>query len=101
MSTEQSIELARLRIIRGRIIKALYVSRPFTIADDMLLSILTDDRARATRVEVQRALQYLADKQFVATEGDDFTDRLHARLLPAGVDFQENARIIDQSITRA
>lgn len=98
MSLKTKLELARIKMVRYRILKVLDAGRPYPVGDGLLVEVLVDADLNVTQHETRRALQYLCDKGYV--EIKDQHTHWEARLLPRGVDYLENAAIQDDGIAR-
>lgn len=98
MTLQSKLELARIKMIRYRILKVLDVGRPYPVGDGLLVDVLVDADLNVTQLETRRALQYLCDKGYV--EIKDQNTHWEARLLPKGVDYIENPHIKDDGISR-
>lgn len=94
----ENLEAARARMTRYRILRILDVGRPMPVGEGLIAQILVDADLQVTQVGIRRALQYLADKQYVElSRAPEYWDE---RLLPAGVDYLENQHIVDPGIAR-
>ena len=98
MSLKNKLELARIKMIRYRILKVLDVGRPYPVGDGLLVDVLVDADLNVTQHETRRALQYLCDKGYVDIK--DHGSHWEARLLPKGVDYIEISHTEDDGIAR-
>ncbi|HFD87521.1 MAG TPA: hypothetical protein ENJ35_07590 [Gammaproteobacteria bacterium] len=100
MTLKTKLELARVKMIRYRILKVLDAGRPYPVGDGLLVEVLVDADLNVTQHEIRKALQYLADKGYLALSQPDSAAHWEARLLPQGVDYLENPSHDDPGITR-
>lgn len=102
MSDTQQLENARRKMIRYRILKILDAGRPLPVGEGLINSILVDADLGATQQDVRKALQYLADKDYLEIELPKRGVSTHwsATLQPKGVDYLENVDMDDIGIAR-
>lgn len=100
MSLHSKLELARLKMVRYRILKILDAGYPYPVGEGLMVEVLADADLRVTQMEARKALQYLADKGYVALEEPKGGTHWEAQLLPPGVDYLQNAEIDDFGIAR-
>jgi len=95
------IDNARKRMARWRILRILYTGRPYPVGEGLIAEVMTDADLAMTHTEIRGALQYLEDKQMIATtEVRNDGVHLEARLRSRGVDFVEHAIPDEPGIAR-
>lgn len=99
-SLHTKLELARVKMIRYRILKILDAGRPYPVGEGLLVEVLADADLRVTQHESRKALQYLSDKGYLAITEPPGGAYWEARLLPPGIDYLENPNTDDQGIAR-
>lgn len=100
MSLQTKLELARVKMIRYRILKILDAGRPYPVGEGLIVEVLDDVDLAVTQHEARKALQYLSDKGYVAIKEPPGAAYWEARLLPPGVDYLENPLAEDFGIAR-
>ncbi len=100
MTLKTQLELARVKMIRYRILKVLDAGRPYPVGEGLLVEVLVDADLNVTQNEIRKALQYLEDKGYLKLKQPDNAAHWEARLLPQGVDYLENPSHDDSGITR-
>ncbi|HYE35469.1 hypothetical protein [Methylocaldum sp.] len=92
------LQMARIKMIRYRVLKTLEAGYPYPVGDGLLADVLTDADLQASQGDVRKALTYLSDKGYIElTEGREFWE---GKLLPKGIDYLENPTMEDVGITR-
>lgn len=100
MSLHTKLELARIKMIRYRILKILDAGRPYPVGEGLLVDVLADADLRVTQHEARKGLQYLSDKGYLTIIEPPGAAYWEARLLPPGVDYLENPHAVDDGIAR-
>jgi repressor of nif and glnA expression len=97
---EDNLEAARAKMARYRILKILDAGRPLPVGEGLIAQILVDADLQVTQMGIRRALQYLTDKGYVELAKPNGAEYWEARLMPKGVDYLEDAHIVDPGIAR-
>lgn len=98
-----SIDIARKKMARWRVLRILYSGQPYPVGEGLIAEIMPDADLAMTPAEIRNVLQYLFDKALINVKevrrpGEGVL--WEARLLPNGVDFVEYNSADDTGITR-
>lgn len=100
---ENTLNVAQARLVRWRILKTLYMGRPYPVSESLMLQIICDSAVAISMRELRAELQYLTDpqKKFVSTrELRSINDNRDLALTSAGTDFVEYHAPADEGIGR-
>lgn len=100
MSLHSRLDLARVKMVRYRILKILDAGYPYPVGEGLMVEVLADADLRVTQMEARKALQYLSDKGYVSIEEPKGGAHWEAQLLPKGVDYIQNPDLDDDGIAR-
>ncbi|MEM9118489.1 MAG: hypothetical protein AAGD09_11470 [Cyanobacteria bacterium P01_F01_bin.56] len=87
IESPSDLALSRRREIRWRCLKVLDAGRPVSVAKSLVLSVLNDQALTLVQTELEREINYLRDRGFLADDGD--RPGLLLKLTPRGVDLVE------------
>ncbi|MDY6979206.1 MAG: hypothetical protein SV201_04955 [Pseudomonadota bacterium] len=98
-----NLENARKKMMRWRILRILYVGRPYPVGEGLIMEVMDDADLPVTQTELRSALVYLKDKDYVDyKEVRQTGEAAHweVQLRSKGVDFVEYNIPDDPGITR-
>lgn len=97
-----TLDLARKKMARWRILRILYTSRPLPVGDGLIAEVMSDVDLNMSLTEIRSAIQYLSDRgyvqfQYVRNSDGEYWE---ASLSSSGVDFVEFNAPNDHGVSR-